>query len=107
MDNTSDRELYFGISENKNGYSFDCSIVSSLATANKELEEVDLKIAETVDSIKNLTPECDKLDYALAVSSGALCGIVDIFMVAKPGESPLCNITAGLFLSVSNSTLPL
>lgn len=33
------------------------------------------------------------MDYALAVSSGVLCGIVDIFLVGKPGESPLGNIT--------------
>lgn len=101
MDNTNDKELYFGISENENGYSFECSITSSLAEANKELEDVDLKIEETIDSIKNLTPECDRLDYALAVSSGALCGIIDIFLVAKPNESPLCDITDKWFGEVT------
>lgn len=48
---------------------------------------------ETVDSIKVLKPNCDKMDYILAASSGALCGIIDIFLVGKPGESPLGNIT--------------
>lgn len=34
-----------------------------------------------------LTPECDKLDYTLAACSGAICGILDIFLVGTPGES--------------------
>lgn len=40
-----------------------------------------------------MTPECDKLDYILSASSGALCGIMDVFLVGKPGESPLGDIT--------------
>lgn len=93
MDDMNENRLTFDFSESEKGYSFGYSIESSLAEANKELEDIDLKIEETEESIKALTPECDKLDYALAVSSGALCGIVDIFLVAKPGESPLCDIT--------------
>ncbi len=93
MNTINDNEMLFDFSVTENGYSFEYSIESSLAEANKELEDIDLAIEETIDSIKALTPECDRLDYALAVSSGALCGIIDIFMVAKPGESPLCNIT--------------
>ena len=93
MNTINDNEMLFDFSISENGYSFDYSIESSLAEANKELEDIDLKIEETIDSIKALTPDCDKLDYALAVSSGALCGIIDIFLVAKPGESPLCDIT--------------
>ena len=93
MNGVNDNEMFFDFSVSKNGYSFGYSIESSLAEANKELDDIDLKIEETIDSIKALTPECDKLDYALAVSSGALCGIIDIFLVAKPGESPLSNIT--------------
>jgi len=93
MKEANDNELIFGISADEKGYSFECSIESALAEANSELEELDLKIEETVESIKNLTPDCDKTDYALAVSSGALCGIMDIFLVAKPGETPLGDIT--------------
>lgn len=33
------------------------------------------------------------LDYILSASSGALCGIIDVFLVGKPGESPLGDIT--------------
>jgi len=40
-----------------------------------------------------LRAECDKLDYILAASSGALCGVIDIFLVGKPGESPIGNLT--------------
>ena len=83
----------FNFSVDENGYSFEYSIESSLDEANRELEALDYKIEETEDSIKALTPECDKLDYALAVSSGAICGVIDIFLVGKPNESPLCNIT--------------
>ena len=54
---------------------------------------------ETVDSIKGLKPDCDKFDYILATSSGALCGIIDIFLVGKPGESPLGNITDKWFVA--------
>lgn len=93
MDDMNENGMVFDFSVNENGYSFEYSIESSLAEANKELEEIDFKLEETIDSIKALTPECDKLDYALAVSSGAICGIIDIFFVAKPGESPFCDIT--------------
>lgn len=70
-------------------YEFATSIEDALKQA--ELELVNLN--ETVDSIKELQPSCDRLDYILAASSGALCGIVDIFLVGKPGESILGDIT--------------
>ena len=56
----------------------------------KELED---KIEETTETVKALTPDCDKLDYILSASSGALCGILDVFLIGKPGESPLGDIT--------------
>lgn len=34
-----------------------------------------------------------KLDYILFASLGALCGIMDVFLVGKPGKHPLGNIT--------------
>lgn len=33
------------------------------------------------------------MDYILAVGSGALCGILDVFLVGKPGESPVGDLT--------------
>ena len=40
-----------------------------------------------------LTTDCDKSDYILAACSGAICGILDIFLVGKPGESPIGDVT--------------
>ena len=69
--------------------SFTSSIDMAIDAANLEISQ----LQETIDSIKNLKPECDKTDYILAVCSGAICGIIDIFLVGKPGESPLGDIT--------------
>lgn len=52
-----------------------------------------LSLDETIESVKALKPDCDKVDYALAASSGALCGLIDVFLVGKPGQSPVGNIT--------------
>ena len=93
MENKANNNIIFDFSDNNNSYSFDYTIESSLERANIELNELDTKLEETILSIKNLTPECDKLDYALAVSSGVLCGLIDIFLVSKPGESPLGDLT--------------
>ena len=68
---------------------FATSIDEALAQAEVEL----VVLNETVESIKELKPQCDKLDYILAASSGALCGVIDIFLVGKPDESPLGDIT--------------
>ena len=61
------------------------------ALADAELELADLK--ETIDTIATLRTKCDKTDYALAASSGALCGLIDIFLVGSPLDSPLGKIT--------------
>ncbi len=70
-------------------YDFTSSIFAALNQAELEIQNLD----ETIESIHSLKPNCDKLDYILAASSGALCGIVDIFLVGKPGESPCGVIT--------------
>lgn len=70
-------------------FGFATSIDEALAQAETEL----VVLNETIESIKELKPQCDKLDYILAASSGALCGVIDIFLVGKPGESPLGDIT--------------
>ena len=73
----------------ENEFAYTSSIEAATEQANAELAA----LQETVDSVKNLKPQCDKIDYALAAGSGALCGIVDIFLVGAPGESPLGDIT--------------
>lgn len=70
-------------------YDFTSSIDNALSAANQEL----VNLQENIDSLQKLKPDCDITDYVLSACSGVLCGIVDIFLVGKPGESPLGNIT--------------
>lgn len=68
---------------------FTSSISSALMQSNIELQQ----LQDTIESIKALKPDCDKIDYVVAAGSGVLCGIMDVFLIGKPGESPLGNIT--------------
>lgn len=72
---------------------FPNTISNAIIDANEELKDLEGKLTETLETIRLLTPECDKLDYVLSASSGSLCGIIDIFLVGKPVESPLGDIT--------------
>lgn len=74
-------------------FRFDTNIYNAVSKTEKELHAIEEKIHETEESIKNLTPACDKTDYILAAACGALCGVIDVFYVGKPGESPLGDIT--------------
>ncbi|MEY4717312.1 hypothetical protein [Lacticaseibacillus paracasei] len=89
------KDILLNLSVEDGGFDFSTSIADAVAKAETEL----VVLNETVDSIKGLKPDCDKLDYILATSSGALCGIIDIFLVGKPGESPLGNITDKWFVA--------
>lgn len=64
---------------NENGYKFASDIKTALSTAEGELDLVSSKLEESLDSLKKLTPECDKTDYILSACSGALCGVIDVF----------------------------
>lgn len=81
--------VYAGLDIDSDNFAFTSSIKNAQEQANVELESIE----ETIDSLKTLKPQCDKIDYALAASSGVLCGIIDIFLVGAPGESPLGRIT--------------
>ena len=70
-------------------YKFEQSIEAAIAAADYEL----FQLEETIQTVETLKPDCDKLDYALAASAGALCGLMDIFLVGKPGESVLGDMT--------------
>jgi len=83
--------LQLGI--NENGYEFTSDIKTALSTTKGELEVVSSKLEKNLDSLNKLTPECDKTDYILSACSGALCGVIDVFLVGKPGESPVGEIT--------------
>ncbi len=76
-----------------NKYIFPKTISDALVAADDELRDMEEQLEESIDTIKALKPDCDKYDYILSASSGALCGIIDIFLVGKPGESPLGDIT--------------
>ena len=75
------------------GFEFLSSISSSLQKAEADRTSLEKELRETKERIESLTPNCDKLDYALAASSGALFGILDVFLVGKPGQSINGNIT--------------
>ena len=95
MDNK--KAIVLELSVNQDKYIFPNSISEALVKSSDELKDLDDQLNETLETIKNLTPNCDKYDYILSASSGALCGIIDIFLVGKPGESPLGNITDVLY----------
>ena len=60
--------------------------VELLTTQSKEsqrLEEIESKIEELDVSIDNLTNHADKLDYAVSIASGIICGVIDILFVGK------------------------
>lgn len=88
-------DVILDLSIDDDSFGFVTSIDDALAQAEAEL----VVLNETVESIKKLKPQCDKLDYILAASSGALCGVIDIFLVGKPGESPLGDITDKWFVN--------
>ena len=69
------------------------SIYSCMEDAKKLEDEKKERIKETLNSIKMVKHECDKLDYALAVGVGILCGMVDIFLVGAPKDTVLGKMT--------------
>lgn len=93
IDKAKDIYVEMDLSVDDNKYDFLSRIFDDLSNAEMELQETKRFISETIETVNNLTPECDKLDYALAASSGVICGVIDVFLVGKPGESPLGNIT--------------
>ena len=83
------KDIFLELNIADDTFDFSTDITDALARAEGELAILD----ETVGSIKALKPDCDRTDYMLAASCGALCGVIDIFLVGKPGESPLGSIT--------------
>lgn len=77
------------ISQTEQGFEYLSTIANALEPATIEIQT----FQETIDSVQALKPQCDKWDYILSACSGALCGVIDIFFVGKPGESPFGNIT--------------
>lgn len=88
-DATVKKNIFLDLTVGDDGFGFSTSISDALAQAECELAALN----ETADSIHGLKPDCDKLDYILAASSGALCSVIDIFLAGEPGESPFGEIT--------------
>ena len=78
---------------NENRYEFASDIKTALSMVEGELDAISAKLEESLDFLEKLTLECDKTDYILSACSGALCGIIDVFLVGKSGESPVGEIT--------------
>ena len=87
--NNTKTKVLLEISENDNGSAYASNIDDALLQAEQEIKLLD----ETIETVNTLKPQCDKIDYALAASSGALCGLLDVFLIASPGDSFLGNVT--------------
>lgn len=83
------KNLLFEINEFTEGFDYDSTIETAVEQAHTDLEQLD----ETIDSLEHLKSEADKVDYMLAAGAGALAGLMDIFLVGKPNESPIGDIT--------------
>ena len=88
-----DAVLLLDLDISDEGYEFNSDIQMAMKFAEFEMDEINTKLAENENILKNLTPECDKTDYILAAASGAFCGIIDIFLVGKPGDSQIGDIS--------------
>ncbi|HJH69552.1 MAG TPA: hypothetical protein OIM39_00380 [Bacteroidaceae bacterium] len=87
--NNSKTKVLLEISENDNGSAYASSIDDVLLQAEQEIKLLD----ETIETVNTLKPQCEKIDYILAASSGALCGLLDVFLIANPGDSSLGDVT--------------
>ena len=74
-------------------YSFASSIEDAMEKALIEKENIIYEINENENSLKYITPNCDKIDYSLAICSGIITGLFDVFLVGKPGETKFGEIT--------------
>ncbi len=93
MDLESNKAVLFELDVDEGKYAFPNTISDGLFDASDEHLKLQEQLNETLETIKVLTLECDKYDYILSTSSGALCGLINVFLVGKPGESTLGEIT--------------
>ena len=83
------QQIILAIEIGEDGFEFVSSLDSAILHAESEVAQ----LTEDVQAVERLKPDCDKLDYALAASAGALCGLMDIFLIEKPDETKLGDIT--------------
>lgn len=83
------KNLVLDITVQENSCEYASNIESALFSAELEKKIIEKEIHDNAETVKNLTPDSDLTDYALAASCGVLCGIMDIFLVGDPKFSPL------------------
>ena len=64
--------------------------------SQSHLADIGIDIFECLSDIWNYHSGCDKYDYAMAVFSGVLSGLIDSFFVRSPLTSPVGEVTDGL-----------
>lgn len=92
-ENKKDKRIVADLEIMEDGFEFASNIETAILAAEEELIDIEDQISESIETVNKLTPECDKTDYILAAASGAICGVIDVFLVGKPGESPVGDIT--------------
>ena len=65
-DMKKNKALVLELNIDNNGYVFPNTISDAFVDANNELFDLGIKLSETLEAIKVLTPECDKYDYILS-----------------------------------------
>lgn len=103
MNNQHTVKVNMAIDLDDERFDFSSDISTALSIAESDRQTLEEQLKESKETIQKLTPQCDRIDYALSASSGALCGILDVFLVGKPGESPLGNITDKWFANRTKS----
>ena len=92
-ENKKDKRIVADLEIMEDGFEFASNIETAILAAEEELIDIEDQISESIETVNKLTPECDKTDYILSAASGAICGVIDVFLVGKPGESPVGDIT--------------
>ncbi len=92
-ENIKEGTLVLDLGVRDDGFEFASDVSTALSDAESELQNIEEMLTESIDTVKTLTSDCDKTDYILAATSGAACGVIDIFLVGKPGESPVGEVT--------------
>ena len=75
--------LYIDIDDFHKKFNSDYRISDALKNAEYEKNLIDNLIKNSMKEMEKLTPNCDKLDYILSASIGALCSVLDIFFKDK------------------------
>ena len=93
MESSIKNKLIFDIEINEENSKIFSDIEKEQLAAENELKKIHEEYSENIKTLEKITSNCDKMDYILAICSGSICGMLDIFLVRKPGESKFEEIT--------------